>query len=64
MFGRQTSLDLFIEVYRAYPASFIGRDDLELTNSSKNYIDIYFLVILPPSALDKLSNLSRIFLLN
>jgi hypothetical protein len=33
-FRRQGSLDIFIEVYRAYPASFIGRDDLDLTNSS------------------------------
>jgi hypothetical protein len=30
-------MDIFIEVYRAYPASFLGRDDLELTNSSKKF---------------------------
>ena len=36
---------VFIEVYRAYPAMIIGRDDIELSNS----------IILPPSALDKLS---------
>jgi ubiquitin fusion degradation protein 1 len=37
--------NLFIEVYRAYPASIMGRDEIELSNS----------VILPPSALQKLS---------
>jgi len=55
---RQSSMDIFIEVYRAYPVSFVGREDLECTNSS-NFL-IKTLVILPPSALDKLSNLSKI----
>ena len=32
---RQSSMDIFIEVYRAYPVSFVGREDLEYTNSSK-----------------------------
>ncbi len=32
---RQSSMDIFIEVYRAYPVSFVGREDLECTNSSK-----------------------------
>ena len=37
--------NLFIEVYKAYPANFVSREDIELTNS----------IILPPSALNKLS---------
>ena len=36
---------VFIEVYRAYPAMMLGRDDIELSNS----------IILPSSALGKLS---------
>ena len=49
MFNRGQSLDIFIEVYRAFPASFLGRADIELSNS----------IILPPSALQKLSGLSK-----
>ena len=37
--------NLFIEVYRAYPASIMGRDEIDPTNS----------IILPASALKKLS---------
>ena len=37
--------NIFIEVYKAYPASFIFREDIDLTNS----------IILPQSALNKLS---------
>ena len=37
--------NIFIEVYRAYPASMMFRDDIELSNS----------IILPQSALNKLS---------
>ena len=54
-------MDIFIEVYRAYPASFIGRDDLNNTNSSN--LIYSFLVILPPSALDKLDRLSINYLI-
>ena len=36
---------IFIEVYKAFPASIMGRDDIELSNS----------IILPQSALSKLS---------
>ena len=36
---------IFIEVYRAFPASIMGRDDIDLSNS----------IILPQSALGKLS---------
>jgi ubiquitin fusion degradation protein 1 len=36
---------IFIEVYRAYPASLMGREDIDLSNS----------IILPQSALGKLS---------
>ena len=44
--GRRVDVEnLFIEVYRAYPASAVGRDEIELSNS----------IILPPSALQKLS---------
>lgn len=37
-FGRQNTLDIFIEVYKAYPLSYIHDDKykyLEFTNSSK-----------------------------
>ena len=37
--------NIFLEVYRAYPASLMGRSDIDITNS----------IILPPSALQKLS---------
>ena len=36
---------IFIEVYKAFPASIMGREDIDLSNS----------IILPPSALGKLS---------
>jgi hypothetical protein len=52
-FRHQESLDIFIEVYKAYPVSFLGREDVENSNS----------VVLPPSALDKLSMLSILFYL-
>ena len=37
--------NIFLEVYRAYPASMMGREDIDLSNS----------IILPPSALQQLS---------
>ena len=37
--------NIFLEVYRAYPASLMGREDIDLSNS----------IILPPSALQQLS---------
>ena len=44
--GRPVDVNnIFIEVYRAYPASIMGRSDIDITNS----------IILPPSALQKLS---------
>lgn len=43
--------DIFIEVYSAYPASVMFRDDIDTTNS----------IILPPSALRALSNSGRAF---
>jgi len=48
---RQDITELFIEVYKAFPASFCDRTDIEKTNS----------IILPSSALAKLSNLSKFF---
>ena len=36
---------IFIEIYKAFPASIMGREDIDLSNS----------IILPPSALNKLS---------
>ena len=41
--------NLFIEVYMAYPASIMGREDIDLSNS----------IILPPSALNKLSSMKN-----
>jgi ubiquitin fusion degradation protein 1 len=41
--------EIFLEVYRAYPASLMGRDDIEMSNS----------IILPPSALGKLSGMKN-----
>ena len=35
--------EIFIEVYKAFPAKMVYRDDIELSNS----------IILPPSALGK-----------
>lgn len=48
---KQDITELFIEVYKAYPSSFIleSRTDINKTNS----------IILPSSALAKLSNLSK-----
>lgn len=43
--------NIFIEVYKAYPVSYIGRDDVECTNS----------VILPPSALAKFTSMRQGF---
>ena len=46
MHRRNIRIDtIFIEVYRAFPAQIMLRDDIELSNS----------IILPQSALDKLS---------
>ena len=39
--------NLFIEVYRAYPSSIFGREDIDLSNN----------IILPPDALKKLSKM-------
>ena len=41
--------NIFIEVYKAYPAIMIGREDLDLTNN----------IILPPSALERLSKMKN-----
>lgn len=50
MYARKQEIsELFIEVYKAFPVSFIERKDVEKTNS----------IILPSSALAKLSNLSK-----
>ena len=38
---------IFIEIYRAFPATIMGRDDIDLSNS----------IILPQSALNKLSSM-------
>ena len=49
---RNPNLDvrnLFIEVYQAYPGSIMGREDIDISNS----------LILPPSALQKLSQLKN-----
>ena len=40
--------NLFIEVYQAFPCQIMGREDIDLSNN----------IILPPSALQKLSNLN------
>jgi formylmethanofuran dehydrogenase subunit D len=46
MIRRQVVADrIFIDVYKAYPATKLGRDDINFSNS----------IILPPSALDQLS---------
>ena len=50
MYARKQQIqDIFIEVYKAYPVTVIGRSDAELTNS----------VILPQSALFKLSSMKN-----
>ena len=49
MMRRNEILDIFIEVYRAFPASMFDRPDLETSNS----------VILPPSALAKLAGIKK-----
>ena len=41
--------EIFIEVYKAYPAKLVFRDDIELSNS----------IILPPSALGHLSSMKN-----
>ena len=41
--------NIFIEVYRAFPASIMGRDDIDLSNN----------IILPPSALQVLSHMKN-----
>ena len=41
--------NLFIEVYKAFPATILGREDINLSNS----------IILPPSALQQLSNIKN-----
>lgn len=46
---RRNVLDIFIEVYRAYPASILGREDVEHSNS----------IVLPASALQKLTDLRK-----
>ncbi len=46
---KQDITELFIEVYKAFPSSFLDRTDITKTNS----------IILPSSALAKLSNLSK-----
>ncbi len=48
---RNPTLDIFIEVYKAYPANFFFRDEIETTNS----------IILPPSALQKLTSMQKGF---
>ena len=48
---RTNPLDIFIEVYKAFPSSFLDRDDIEHSNS----------IILPPSALQKLTGLQKGF---
>ena len=40
--------NLFIEVYQAFPSQIMGREDIDLSNN----------IILPPSTLQKLSNLN------
>ena len=48
--SRQVDVNnLFIEVYQAFPASIMGREDIDLSNS----------IILPPSALQKISSLKN-----
>ena len=48
--GRQVDVNnLFIEVYKALPASAMGREDIDLSNS----------IILPPSALQTLSGMKN-----
>ena len=41
--------NLFIEVYKAYPGSIFGRKDINISNS----------IILPPSALQQLSQIKN-----
>lgn len=49
MYGRRgvNVNDIFIEVYKAFPASVMGREDIDTSNS----------IVLPPSALGKLSSM-------
>ena len=48
---RNPTLDIFIEVYKAYPANYFFRDEIETTNS----------IILPPTALQKLTSMQKGF---
>lgn len=48
---RNPTLDIFIEVYKAFPANFYFREEIETTNS----------IILPPSALQKLTSMQKGF---
>ena len=48
---RNPTLDIFIEVYKAYPANIFFRDEIEATNS----------IILPPTALQKLTSMQKGF---
>ena len=47
MHGRIQIDNIFIEIYKAFPCSVMGRDDIDLTNS----------IILPQTALQKLSSM-------
>ena len=49
MKGKITLDDIFIEVYKAFPSSNLGREDIEFSNN----------IILPPSALKKLSSMTN-----
>ena len=47
--NRVNIANIFIEVYKAFPASVMGREDIDLSNS----------IILPPSALSKLTRMKN-----
>jgi len=47
MYGRIQIDNIFIEIYKAFPCTVMGRDDIELSNS----------IILPQTALQKLSSM-------
>ena len=49
MKGKITLDDIFIEVYKAFPSSIMGREDIDFSNN----------IILPPSALKKLSSMKN-----
>lgn len=48
-FGRRTHRTAFFEMYKAFPASFFGKEEVEKGNMSNDYI-----VILPSSAANHL----------